>query len=160
MNRISFADAEVALRSLPRRFSEVISGPPDDPAWDRIVRAPSGTPARSALGWAATAASMATNLADLTDDLLRSSAPQLDLRDEAAASFQPDDTTSVASMLDSLRIASTRAADALAARRSEDSERTVHIDGEQTAFGDAVSRLVSEATGAIRRAQQAIDAAT
>jgi hypothetical protein len=35
---ISQNDAVVAVRSFPRRYRQALTGPPDDPAWDRIVR--------------------------------------------------------------------------------------------------------------------------
>ncbi len=160
MDRISFADAVVALRSLPRRFTEVLSGPPDDDAWDRIVRFETGTPPRSAMGWAAAAAALVSSLADALDALPKMSKPSVDLRDEHASSFRPDPTATVADVLATIAAVSSRAATALAGRRPEDDDRAVIIDGREGTLGELVTQVVTEATGAIRTAQSAIDAAT
>ena len=160
MAHIASSDAVVAIRSLPRRFTEVLSGPPGDDAWDRIVRAETGSPPRSALAWAAAAGALMAGLADVLEALPHRSSPSLDLRDEAASSYRPDPATSVADVLAALRAVATRAADALAARRPEDGERTVVVDGRPRPLDDVVSQLVTEATGAIRRAAEAVEAAT
>jgi hypothetical protein len=160
VDHLSFSDATVTLRSLPRRYREIISGPVDDPSWERVVRTPTGKPPRSALGWTAAAAAACATLADVIDALPVVSLPVCELRDDDASSYDQPLSTPISTVLETLTITSTRAADALDGRRSEDGERRVVLDGAEVSFDDVLHRLVSTAVGGLRKAQHAIDQAT
>ena len=58
---MTMRDAAVAVRSLPRRFGEILNGPLDDDTWDRLVRTTDSS-GHSAAGWAAQTTALLTSL--------------------------------------------------------------------------------------------------
>ena len=155
---MTMSDAAVALRSLPRRFKEVASGPVGDDAWERLVRTPDVS-GKSALGWVAQTSALLSELGIALSGLATTVKPTVDLAPAEATMHEVASSVTVASVLGDLSSGAERAASAIEARRHDDLDRHVSVDGSDVAASDLVVRIVRAAVANIRHAAAALDAA-
>lgn len=155
---MTMSDAVVALRSLPRRFKEVASGPVGDDTWERLVRTPDAT-GRSTLGWVAQTSALLATLGTVVTALSTTSRPTADLAPIESASHEVALSVSGASVVGDLSSNAERAATAIEARAHDDLDRTVIVDGNVVAARDLVAQAVRTAVANIRHAADAVDAA-
>lgn len=149
---IAFSDAVVALRSFARRYREVLSGPPGDDAWERLVRRPDSS-GHSALALAAHAAALLDALIATLHTLPATAAPAFVHPVVAPVG----DDVAIDATLTHVARSSSAAADALWSRRTDDAERPVTIDGVDRDVATLVSDVVSAVAEHLRSAQKAID---
>lgn len=150
-------DAAVALRSLPRRFREVLAGPAGDDAWERLVRTPSGARDRSALGWLRHTTTAVTVLGTAVATLPLTAKPDFPLKSIAMRPCEPGPDDTIASLLDELAQVAERAAAAVEGRQPGDFDRLCNVDGTDVAARDLVSRIIRLAVGHLDDAAGAID---
>ena len=153
---MSMADAAVALRSLPRRFTETVSGPAGDDAWDRTVRTP-GPSGRSALGSVAMADAELLALGTAIASLPLEKSPVVNLG-PARRSAEP--SISLPDLLTQVQGDAKRAATAVAGRGHDDFARQVTVDGKTMSVGDYVCRTVAACLSHLHDASEAIEGAT
>ena len=91
-------DAAVAVRSLPRRFGEILNGPLDDDTWDRLVRT-TDTSGHSAAGWAAQTTALLTSLGTAIAALPLTARPSVEVAKVLGARSEPSRATAVATVL-------------------------------------------------------------
>ena len=153
-DKIAFSDAVVALRSFARRYRDVLSGPPGDDAWERLIRK-ADQAGHSALGLSLHAAALLDALVATLHTLPATAAPSFD----HPPIPNPKDSDHVDTVLAHISRASGAAADALWSRRSDDAERPVTVDGHPGEVGALVSEVVSLLAAHLRSAQAAVDSA-
>lgn len=149
---VSFSDAVVALRSFPRRFREVLSGPPGDDAWERLVRRP-GAGGQSALDHGAQAAALMSVLGGVLAGLPTTATPSAAV--PARRPVGPD--TAIDDVLERIAGTSGAAAEALAARRSDDAKRNVQWNTATVSIGQMVSAVVGDVADHLRHASAALE---
>jgi hypothetical protein len=147
-------DAMVAMRSLGRRYGEVVNGPVGDDAWERKVRAapPKG---HSALAYVAHATATLAVLASAVSALPNTKEPLLSLPTIAEPNRDVEPMTLVAG----LKSAGAGAAAALDARSHDDYHRTILVNGTAREVREVVADLVTQCVGGLKLAQHAIDSA-
>ena len=151
-------DAAVAVRSLPRRFGEVLNGPIGDDSWDRLVRAPDSS-GRSAAGWAGQTSALITALGTAIAALPMTARPAVDLAKLTSARSEPPGATAVGPVLRELGDVATRAAAAIEARQTGDFDRKCIVDGHEKSAYDLVNDVVTTAVANLHHASSALDAA-
>jgi hypothetical protein len=156
---IAKEDAEVALRSLARRYREAIAGPEGDDGWERILRTVPNGATRSALGWVVHVSAMLAAVGQALAQLPMASKPALDLAALRARRAEPSTSLSLEAIERELKSSAEMAAGALDARRGDDWERSFIVDGAPMSVAVAVSGVVHEAVRHLRDVQQTIDAA-
>jgi hypothetical protein len=153
---MSMADAAVTLRSLPRRFTETVSGPVGDDSWDRIVRTvgPSG---RSAVGSVAVADAELVALGTAIASLPLEKSPVVNLGPVRRAA---EPKTALADLLATVKVNAVRAAVAVEGRGHDDFARQLTVDGKPMAADDYVRRTLKACLSHLHDAGEAIEAAT
>jgi hypothetical protein len=153
---VNRSDAVVALKSFGRRYSDLISGPVGDDAWERLVTT-SGTDGKSAVDYVAYAieqlasfTSLAALVAKVPDSAKRGPFNQ--------TQNTTIDSQSIPTLQAAVKNASTAAAKALEARRDEDYERDMMVGGTTTSLGHLATELVTTLAANLRRGEAAIDA--
>ncbi len=155
---MSMSDATVALRSLPRRYREVVSGPIGDDAWDRLVR--SVVPGdRSALGWTVYATHLVTALGTAVLELPLKARPAVDLAKLHRSRIEAPRASTVEEVTAELTSSVERTAQAIASRSHEAFEREILVDGKPIEARLVVDQFVREAVGHIKDAEAALQAA-
>jgi hypothetical protein len=151
---MNMADAAITLRSLPRRFGEVLAGPKGDDAWERLVRKPAAN-GQSPLGWAARTSSLL--------DALGSAVAALPIQSRPVVASEVTDTEisearlgTPATVLADLKTAANRAADAIDARQHDDFERLITLEGRERSAHDVVEHIVLSSVANIKNAQVAL----
>jgi hypothetical protein len=152
---MNMADAAVTLRSLPRRFGEVLAGPKGDDGWDRVVRLPSSN-GQSPLGWADRTKTLITALGSAVAALPIQARPALaeSIVDAAANEARLGNSATV---LADLKTAAIRAADAIEARQHDDFHRTITLNGKELSAHDVVEQIVLASVANLKHAQTALD---
>ena len=153
---MSMADAAVTLRSLPRRFSETVSGPVGDDSWDRTVRAlgPSG---RSALGSVAVADAELVALGTAIASLPQEKSPVVNLGPMRRAA---EPASSPAELLAQVKVNAGRAATAVEGRGHDDFGRLLTVDGQSLSAETFVRQTIASCLSHLNDAKEAIDAAS
>jgi len=151
-------DAAVALRSLPRRYREVVSGPVGDDAWDRLVRAVDSSQ-RSALGWTVFTTQLVTALGTVILELPLTARPSLDLAKIHRSRVEAPRASTIEEVTAELATNAERAAVAISRRSHDDFDRTVLVDAEAMEARQLVVQIVKEAVANLRHAQSAIQSA-
>lgn len=151
-------DATVAIRSLPRRYGEVVSGPKGDDNWDRIVRVV-GPQGRSALGFVVHATDLLTALGTAIAALPIQSRPPVAVAPLETKYSEPSPNLQVAKALDNLKSAAERAATAVHGRSPEELDRACMVDGKEVDSRAFVERIVTLCVSHLKDAKDAIDAA-
>ncbi len=154
MSFVGRPDAVVALRSFARRYSEAISGPVGDDAWERLVRH-RGLGGRSALGHVIAAVAEMQSLASLLESVTKTASPSA----TSPRTAEPSADTSVESLQADVATAASVAADALDARRDADYEANVTVDGRMLLLGDHVSNVVNRLSAGLRLIEASIESA-
>jgi hypothetical protein len=144
MSNLSLSDAAVAIRSFPRRFAESIQGPFDDPAWMRILMRPSDS-APSPITMVQTTTAMLDDLATTFAALPRLSTPATTARPVVADlnDMGPDPRTTIDQLMSDLNRAANVAAESVEARRHDDVERSVLVDGKAETVATYLTSTVS-----------------
>lgn len=150
---MSMADAAVALRSLPRRYAETVSGPVGDDAWDRMVRTP-GPSGRSALGSVAVADAELVALGTAIASLPLEKSPVVNLGPVRRAA---EPTISRPDLLTQVTVNAKRAAAAVEGRGHDDFARQVTVDGKTMSAEDYVRRTVAACLSHLHDASEAIE---
>lgn len=156
---ISKEDAEVALRSLARRYHEAVAAPEGDDGWERVLRTVPVGHSRSALGWIVHAGAALAAVGQAVAKLPMTSKPVLDLRPLRTRRAEPAASITLAVALKELTSASEMAAGAVDARRGEDWDRTFVFDETDMSVGQAVTTVVHELVKHLRDVEATIDAA-
>jgi hypothetical protein len=151
---VSRSDAIVALRSFGRRFADVLEGPPDDAAWERLVRHV-GPEGHSAVGFVRAGAYELRSLGKALTALAHDAVPVVDLHPVDEPSI--DDT--ITQLQADVRLAAATAGQALDDRRNEDYERRFLVGAHETTVAAYVSDVVTRLAANIRNAQEAVDEA-
>jgi hypothetical protein len=149
------ADAAITLRSLPRRYSEVLAGAKGDDTWERMVR----TPAKSGvspLGWAARTTALLTELGSAIAALPMQARPAM-AESVSDADVSEARLGGLATVLTELKAAATRAADAIEARQHDDFNRTVSLNAKELRAHDVVDQVVLTSVANLKHAQSALD---
>jgi hypothetical protein len=156
-NYVNRADAVVALKSFGRRYSELVSGPADDDAWDRLVRTP-GTAGKSAVDYTSQAiddlsafTSLAALVAKVPDKTKSGPLPQ--------AERTTNNAQSIAELQAKVQAVASSAALALDARRDEDYEHEVVVNGTTTSLSRLTNDLVTTLAANLRLGDAAIEGA-
>ena len=151
------ADAVVTIKSLPRRFGEIVSGISGDDDWNRLVRVPD-LAHRSALGWTAHTTALLTALGTMVAQIPLQAKPALD-----TATLNPPSTQarlgSINEVLAELKSASTRAAEAIDARSHDDVDRACTLNAEDMSAYDVINAVVKTCVSQLGDAQDALAAA-
>jgi hypothetical protein len=151
---VSRSDAVVALRSFGRRFADVIEGPSDDDAWERLTRRP-GTDGHSAVDLVARAVGELRALAEAIPRLRTESMPSI----RSVATLVPDTGDSLESLQSAVRSAAADAGDALDGRDDNDYESELMANHTRVTLASYVSEMVTRLAADTRRASAAIDEA-
>jgi hypothetical protein len=154
---MSMADAVVTIKSLPRRFAEIVSGISGDDDWNRLVRVPDIAD-RSALGWTAHTASLLTALGTMVAQIPLQARPSLETQTLNPPSTQAR-LGSIPEVLAELKAASSRAAEAIAARSHDDVDRECTLNGESMRAYDTINILVKQCVAQLANATEALAAA-
>lgn len=152
------SDAAVTLRSLPRRYKEVVAGPVGDDAWERIVRKAAANN-RSALGWTQHSAELITALGTAIAALPLQAKPICDIKAIVNRRSEPRATTSIEEVLSSLREVADRAATAIQGRQPDDFDRKCLVDGTESPADALVRLIVASAVAHLKDAEQAKESA-
>ncbi len=152
---LSMADAAVTLRSLPRRFTETVSGPIGDDAWDRTVRIP-GPSGRSALGSVAVADAELVALGTAIASLPLERSPVVNL---GPIRRTAEPKASVTELLAQVKVNAVRAAAAVEGRGHDDFARQLTVDGKTMAADDLVRRTIAACLSHLADAKDAIESA-
>lgn len=152
------SDAVVALRSLPRRFREVVSGPIGDDAWDTLVRKVDQS-GRSALGWTIHTTQLVATLGTVVLELPLTARPLVDLAKVNRSRIEAPRSTTTEQVTAELAEAAERAATAVAGRSHEDFDREILVDGGEVEAREFVNRIVLASVAHLREADAAIQAA-
>jgi hypothetical protein len=153
---LSMADAAVTLRSLPRRFTETVSGPAGDDSWDRTVRT-TGPSGRSALGSVAVADAELVALGTAIASLPLEKSPIVNL---GPVRRSPEPKSSVTELLAQIKVNAVRAATAVEGRGHDDFSRQLTVDGKTMAADEYVRRTVAACLSHLTDAKEAIESAT
>ena len=151
-------DAAVAIRSLPRRFGEIMNGPAADDAWDLLARTADSS-GRSAAGWAANTTALVTALGTAIAALPLTARPAAELAKVVSARSEPPRATAIATVLHELSEAAGRAATAIEGRQHSDFDRKCVVDGTEITAAALVTRVVEAAVANLHHAEAALDAA-
>ena len=154
---MSMADAVVTIKSLPRRFGEIVSGISSDDDWNRLVRIPDALD-RSALGWTAHTAALLTALGTMVAQLPLQARPALDTNTLNPPSTQARLGT-IAEVLAELKSSSARAAEAIDARSHDDVDRDCNFNGEEMRAYDAINKVAKQCISHLANATDALAAA-
>lgn len=155
MSNLSLSDAAVAIRSFPRRFAETMQGPFDDPAWTRILLRPSdGAP--SPIAMLQTTTAMLDDLATTFAALPRLSTPATTARPVVAelSDMGLDPRATVDQLMSDLNRAATVAAESVEARRHDDVERSILVDGDTETVATYLSSTISTIVRFLRSMNQ------
>ena len=151
-------DAAVAVRSLPRRFGEILNGPADDDAWDRLVRTADSS-GRSAAGWAAQTTALVTALGTAIAALSLTARPTVELAKIVSARSEPLQAATIATVLHELSDVAGSAATAIEGRLHSDFDRKCVVDGTEITAEALITRVVESAVANLHHAEAALDAA-
>ncbi len=143
---VNRSDAVVALKSFGRRYTELISGPVGDDAWDRLVRTP-GVEGKSAVDYVVNAIEQLNSFTSLAALVPKSA--------DAPKSMGAHSIAELQAMVKSVSAA---AALALDERRDEDYERDMGVN-QSTSLGHVASDLVTTLGANLRLGEAAIEAA-
>ncbi len=151
MSKLSLSDSAVALRSFSRRFSEELAGPIDDDAWVRrlVARLDDGLSAIDTLQQATMRLDAFTTTLDKLPRVLNA---------RSTTSFEwkryddlgPSPSKTFNALLSELKRAAVAAAAAVEARRNDDLDREVLIDGIPSTMGDYLDNVVEVTATEIR----------
>ena len=148
------ADAVVTIKSLPRRFGEIINGLAGDDDWNRLVRVPDAAD-RSAIGWTAHTSALLTALGTMVAQIPLQAKPVLD-----TTTLNPPRTQArlgtIAETLAELKSASARAAEAIGARSHDDVDRECTLNGESMRAYDAITLVVKTCVAQLTDAGDAL----
>ncbi len=158
MTSMNMSDAAVAIRSLPRRYGEIVSGPTSDPAWERLVRSV-GNEGRSALGFVVHVTELLTALGTAVAALPIQSRPSVSVESLNTRFSEPTPNLATSKALDALKAAAGRAADAIAGRSHDEFDRKCNVDGHEVEARSFVEQVVQTCVTLLKDAQAAIDAA-
>lgn len=158
MSMMSMSDAAVALRSLPRRFRAVVSGPVGDDAWDRLVRTLDASQ-RSALGWTVHTTQLVTALGTVILELPLTARPVLDLAKIERSRIEAPRATTIEDVTADLATNAERAAVALSRRSHDDFDREIVVDGQPMEARLLVERIITNAVANLHAAEQAMESA-
>jgi hypothetical protein len=154
---MSMADAAVTIKSLPRRYGEIINGISGDDDWNRLVRVPDAAD-RSALGWTAHTTALLTALGTMVAQIPLQAKPTLD-----TTMLNPPSTQarlgSIPEVLAELKSSATRAAEAIDARSHEDVDRECTLNGEAMRAYDAINAVVKTCVTQLSDTKNALAAA-
>ena len=154
---MSMADAAVTVKSLPRRYGEIVSGISGDDDWNRLVRVPDSAD-RSALGWTAHTTALLTALGTMVAQIPLQARPTLD-----TGTLNPPSTQarlgSIPEVLAELKSASARAAEAIEARSHDDVDRECILNGETMRAYDAINEVIKQCVAQLTTATDALAAA-
>ncbi len=154
---MSMADAAVTIKSLPRRFGEIVNGIAGDDDWNRLVRV-RDLADRSALGWTAHTSALLTALGTMVAQIPLQAKPALN-----TATLNPPSTQArlgtIAEVLTELKSASARAADAIDARSHDDVDRECILNGEAMRAYDVINTVVKQCVVQLTDAKDALAAA-
>ena len=150
-------DAAVAVRSLPRRFGEILNGPADDDAWDRLVRTADSS-GRSAAGWAAQTTALVTALGTAIAALSVTARPTVELAKIVSARSEPLQAATIATVLHQLSDVAGSAATAIEGLHS-DFDRKCVVDGTEITAEALITRVVESAVANLHHGEAALDAA-
>ena len=154
---MSMADVVVTIKSLPRRFGEIVNGISGDDDWNRLVRVPDSAD-RSALGWTAHTAALLTALGTMVAQIPLQARPTLNTESLNPPSAQAR-LGSIADVLAELKTSSTRAAEAIGARSYDDVDRECIVNGETMRAYDAINAIVKQCVSQLTNATDALAAA-
>jgi hypothetical protein len=152
------SDAAVALRSLPRRFREIVAGPEGDQAWDRLIRTLDAS-GRSALGYVVHTTAEVTALGTAIAALPLTARPSVSLAAIEKARSDVPQASTVAELTAQLEQAAVRGADAIHGRQHGDFDRNCIVDDAELSARDLVNHVVAFSVANLRHAQAALDAA-
>ena len=155
---IPLTDAVVALSSFPRRYRAVLSGPPGDDAWERLVRTVPIGAMRSPLGWGTTATALLVALRHVAESLPSNHTPKAFITAIESSPNQPGSECDIADLIGDLDAAATGAAAAVKARSHDDERRTVSVDGVEQTFAGFLDHIVQAVAMNIRHAEDAVQA--
>jgi hypothetical protein len=155
---MNMSDAAVAIRSLPRRYSEVVSGPAGDPAWERLLRSVGGE-GRSALGFVVHVTGLLTALGTAIAALPLQSRPTVSVASLDAKFSEPGPGLATSQTIEALRVAADRAGAAVAGRSHEEFDRNCNVDGHDIEARQFVEQVVHSCVAYLKDAQATIDAA-
>ena len=158
MSMMSMSDAAVALRSLPRRYREVVTGVDGDDGWDRLVRTV-GDQTRSALGWTVYTTQLVTALGTVILELPLTARPAIDLQKIDRSRVEAPRASTVADVVAELQTNAERAAVAITRRSHDDFDREVLVDGIAIEARQLVEVIVKHAVANIHAAETALTAA-
>lgn len=154
MTSLSMRDAAVALRSLPRRFGEVLNGPVGDDAWDRLVRTV-GSNGQSAVGWVVRTTAAVTSLGTAVAALPLQARPSVSLADALAATPEARVGSAKAALAELKEVAE-RAAKAIEGRQPDDFDRVCLVDGKELATHSLVETVVATGVANLKHAQESL----
>jgi hypothetical protein len=154
---MSMADAAVTIKSLPRRYGEIINGISGDDDWNRLVRVADAAD-RSALGWTAHTTALLTALGTMVAQIPLQAKPTLDTESLNPPSTQARLGT-IADVLAELKSASARASEAIAARSHDDVDRECTLNGKAMRAYDAINSVVKQCVAQLAIATDALSAA-
>jgi hypothetical protein len=152
---VSRSDAVVALRSFGRRFADVLEGPSDDDAWERLVRRGSSS-GQSAVQVVADAVAQLRSLAEVVPRLQTDAIPA----PRSLTSFAPSDGDSLESLQDAVRSAAADAGDALDGRDDNDYDSELLVNNARVTLAAYVSGIVTRLAADTRRAAAAVSEAS
>ncbi len=155
-NYVNRADAIVALKSFGRRYSDLISGPAGDDAWERLVRSP-GTSGKSAVDYVALAIDELALFSVTAPQAARLDATKSALPEQRVAEVVT--SQSISELQAMVKSVSAAAALALEARRDEDYENTMVVGRVETSLDQLASELVTTLGANLRHGEAAIDEA-
>jgi hypothetical protein len=155
-NYVNRADATVALKSFGRRYSDLISGPAGDDAWERLVRSP-GERGKSAVDYVANAIDELALFASIAPLAAQPTAIKSALPEQRVA--EAVTSHSISELQAMVKSVSAAAALALDARRDEDYDNTMVVGGVETSLGQTASELVTSLGANLRHGEAAIDEA-
>ncbi len=157
---IAKEDAEVAIRSLARRYKEAVAGPQGDDGWERILRTVPKGHDRSALALVIRAGAVMAAVGQAVAKLPMAAKPILDLHGTQTRIVEPSSSHATDAVLRELINSCEMAAGAVDARRPEDWDRTLIVDGVERTVASAVSAAVQDLVKALREVETTITAAT
>ena len=158
MSPLNMADAAVAIRSFPRRYLEVVSGPVGDDAWERLVRTV-GPDGRSAIGFVAHVTELLTVLGTAIAALPVQTQPSVNVASLESKYSEPASSVTISMATDALRSAADRAATAVEGRSHNEFERSCSVDGHNVNAREFVERIVKASVAHLKDSEAAVDAA-
>ncbi len=151
MSSLSLSDAIVTLKSFPRRFSEAVAGPADDPAFVRALLA-RGNDGLNSVDILEQTTARLDELATTIAALPRISVPSTTASPTwtRTTDLDTDPKARITGLLSNLKRAASAAADAVESRRSDDLDREVSIDGQSSTAGALLTDVVNDVVSALR----------